>query len=76
MSKNKKAVGVKQTRNELMLMAKKRGIRNYRVLNKEELRQVLTDGVTKEQIQEVVSGAVARWKVGWSSGKDSHESKN
>lgn len=65
---------VKQTRNVLMLQAKDRGIRNFRVLNKEELAQVLADGVTQERINEVVAGAVTRWKAGWGKMKVNHES--
>jgi len=60
----------KITRNELMLQAKERGIKNFRVLNKEELGLALADGVTPEQIEKVVSGAVARWKSGWGSRKN------
>lgn len=60
---------VKQTRNALMLQAKDRGIKNFRVLNKEELTQVLADGVTQERINEVIAGAVTRWKAGWGSKK-------
>ena len=58
-----------ETRDALMLMAKERAIKNFRVLNKVELLQVLADGVTPERIQEVVSGAVTRWKAGWGSKK-------
>lgn len=54
-----------EPRNVLMLQAKDRGIKNFRVLNKVELEQVLAEGVTPERIQEVVLGAVARWKAGW-----------
>ncbi len=61
---------VKQTRHELMLQARERGIKNFRVLNKEELWQVLADGATQEQINKIVSGAVTRWKSGWGSRKD------
>ncbi|MDO8489451.1 MAG: hypothetical protein Q7S42_05015 [Candidatus Omnitrophota bacterium] len=61
---------VKATRQDLMLQAKERGIKNFRVLNKEELQSVLAEGVTQEQIDNVVSGAVARWKSGWGSKKD------
>ncbi len=70
-AKNQKVVKqeVKQTRNALMLQAKDRGIKNFRVLNKEDLRSVLSEGVTQEQIDTVVSGAVARWKSGWGSKK-------
>ncbi len=58
-----------ETRQALMIKAKERGIKNFRVLNKVELGAVLVEGVTPEQIQEVVSGAVARWKSGWGSKK-------
>ena len=58
-----------ETRQALMLKAKARGIKNFRVLNKEELGLVLADGVTPEQIEKVVSGAVDRWKFGWDSKK-------
>ena len=60
---------VNATRQDLMLQAKDRGIKNFRVLNKEELLVVLAEGVTQEQIDNVVSGAVARWKSGWGSKK-------
>ncbi len=62
-------VEVKETRNSLMLQAKDRGIKNFRVLNKEELQTVLTEGITQEQINNVVSGAVTRWKSGWGTKK-------
>ena len=65
---------VNQTRNALMLQAKDRGIKNFRVLNKEELAQVVADDVTQERINEVVAGAVTRWKAGWGKRKASHES--
>lgn len=60
---------IKATRNELMLKAKDRGIKNFRVLNKEELQAVLVEGVSQEQIAAVVAGAVSRWKSGWGSKK-------
>ena len=56
-------------RNALMMKAKDQGIKNFRVLNKSELEAVLAEGVTPEQIEKVVSGAVARWKSGWGSKK-------
>lgn len=65
---------VKQTRNALMLQAKDRGIKNFRVLNREELTQVLAVGVTPDQIQKVVDGSVARWKSGWGKRKATNES--
>jgi len=67
---------VKQTRNELMLMAKDRGIKNFRVLNREELGQVLADGVTQDRIDEVVAGSVARWKAGWGTRKGKNEGQS
>ena len=60
---------IENTRQGLMLQTKERGIKNFRVLNKEELHAVLAEGVTQEQIDTVVSGAVARWKSGWGSKK-------
>jgi len=65
----KEPVALPETRNALMLMAKERGIKNFRVLNKAELVEVLTEGVTAERIQEVITGAVTRWKAGWGSKK-------
>ena len=65
----KEPVALPETRQALMMMAKDRGIKNFRVLNKVELGDVLVDGVTPERIQEVVSGAVTRWKAGWGSKK-------
>lgn len=71
-SKKQKAVKpeINATRETLMLQAKERGVKNFRVLNKEELQAVLADGVSQERIVEVVSGAVVRWKSGWGSRKD------
>lgn len=67
---------VKLTRHALMLQAKDRGIKNFRVLNKEELGKVLIDGATPDQIHKIVDGAVTRWKSGWGSRKVSNESKS
>ena len=57
------------SRNELMLQAKAKGIKNFRILNKEELGEVLKEGTTKERINEIVSEAVARWKASWGTSK-------
>jgi len=57
------------SRNELMLQAKAKGIKNFRVINREELVEILKEGTTQERINEIVSGAVARWKAGWGKGK-------
>lgn len=72
----KDAIALPETRQALMMLAKERGIKNFRVLNKAELGQVLTDGITQEQIQGVVSGAVVRWKAGWGKRKDMVEKKS
>ena len=61
------------SRNELMLQAKAKGIKNFRVINKEELVEILKEGTTQERINEIVSGAIARWKTGW--GKKKQKSK-
>ena len=65
----KESVVLPETRQALMLMAKERGIKNFRILNKAELEQVLAEGVTSDQIEQVVTGAVTRWKAGWGSKK-------
>lgn len=57
------------SRNELMLQAKAKGIKNFRILNKEELVEILKEGTTKEHINEIVSEAIVRWKSGWGKGK-------
>ncbi len=57
------------SRNELMLEAKAKGIKNFRIINKEELIEILKEGTTKERISELVAGAVARWKSTWGEGK-------
>jgi hypothetical protein len=67
---------VKITRHALMLEAKERGIRNFRVLNKNELMHVLADGITQQEIDALVAGAVARWKSGWGSRKVRNESES
>ncbi len=55
----------KITVKELKAQAKAAGIKNFQVLNREELLKVLAPGVTLPIISEVVTGAVARWKKGW-----------
>ena len=60
----------KETRHALMLKAKERGIRNFRILNKNELMHILAEGITQQEIDALIAGAVARWKSGWGSRKD------
>ncbi len=57
------------SRHELMLQAKAKGIKNFSVINKEELVDILKEGTAQERINEIVAGAVARWKAGWGKGK-------
>ena len=66
----------KETRHALMLKAKERGIKNFRVLNKNELMHVLANGITQQEIDALVAGAVARWKSGWGKGKAKNESQS
>ena len=61
--------GNKPSRNEIMLQAKAKGVKNYRVINKQELIEILKEDTSKERITEIVAGAVARWKAGWGSKK-------
>lgn len=62
----KRGNGLKgQSRTDLMLQAKEKDIKNFRVLNKEELMKVLAPEATEESVVQVVQGAVARWKSGW-----------
>ena len=63
------------TRHELMLKVKERGIKNFRVINKEELVEILKEGTTRERINEIVSGAVVRWKAGWGKGKNKKDAQ-
>jgi len=58
-----------KSRNELMLIAKDRCIKNFRILNKNELMHILAEGITQQEIDALVAGAVDRWKSGWGSRK-------
>ncbi|HOW42328.1 MAG TPA: hypothetical protein PLF03_01545 [Candidatus Omnitrophota bacterium] len=62
------------SRNELMMTAKERGVKNFRVLNKQELSEVLKNIGDQKAVDAIVAGAVARWKAGWGKKKVSHES--
>lgn len=65
--KGKKKTAKEQgpSRADLIAQAKEKGIKNFRVLNREELMNVLAPETTKEDIDKVVQGAVTRWKSGW-----------
>ncbi|MDP3786750.1 MAG: hypothetical protein Q8R05_04270 [Candidatus Omnitrophota bacterium] len=64
------------SRNELMIAAKERGVKNFRVLNKQELGEVLKNIGDQKAVDAVVAGAVARWKSGWGKRRDKNESQS
>lgn len=64
------------SRNELMLAAKERGVKNFRVLNKQELAEVLKNIGDQKAVDAIVAGAVARWKSGWGKKKVQNESQS
>jgi len=52
------------TRSELMAKVKEMGVKNFRVLNKAELSEIVA-GASTDRMIVIVDGAVARWKAGW-----------
>lgn len=64
------------TRNELMMTAKERGVKNFRVLNKQELADVLRNIGDQKAVETIVAQAVARWKAGWGTKKAKDESQS
>ena len=58
------------SRNELMEAVRARKVKNFRVMNKEELAEVMKDGTTAGRIKEIQEIAVKRWKSGWKSRSD------
>ena len=58
-----------QSRNQLMEMVKSRGIKNFRVMNKEELAEIVS-GAKADRIAEIQKQAVERWKSGWGKKKE------
>ena len=55
------------SRNELMEAVRAKKVKNFRVMNKEELAEVIKDGTTVSRIKEIQETAVKRWKSGWKS---------
>lgn len=55
------------SRNDLMLRAKAKGIKMFRVMNKAELAEVLT--AKPERIAEIQLQAKTRWQKGWDTRK-------
>ena len=64
------------SRNELMLVVKERGVKNFRVLNKQELTDVLKNIGDQKAVDAIVAGAVARWKSGWGKKKVQNENQS
>lgn len=64
------------SRNELMLAAKERGVKNFRVLNKHGLGEVLKNIGDQKAVDVIVAGAVVRWKSGWGKKKAKNESQS
>ncbi|MBC8436534.1 MAG: hypothetical protein H8D90_01435 [Candidatus Omnitrophica bacterium] len=59
-----------------MITAKERGVKNFRVLNKQELSDVLKNIGDQKAVDAIVAGAVARWKSGWGKKKAKNESQS
>lgn len=64
------------SRNELMLTAKERAVKNFRVLNKQELADVLRNIGDHKAVDAIVAVAVARWKSGWGKKKVQNENQS
>ena len=60
-----------KTRDELMWECAALGVKNYRVLNKQELAYCLANIEDKVKVSEIVAGAVARWKLGFGKRSES-----
>ena len=58
-----------KSRNDLMFEAKAKGIKNFRILNKAELTEILAEGTSQDRINEIVSAAKIRWQSGWKKNK-------
>lgn len=58
-------VGAAVSRSGLMEVAKARGIKNFRVMNKVELVEVVELDANSPRVLEIQKAAVARWKAGW-----------
>jgi len=63
----RKAKGDGPSRNELMEAVRAKKVKNFRVMNKEELAEVVKDGTMASRIKEIQETAVKRWKSGWKS---------
>ena len=57
------------SRQELMELARSKKIKNFRVMNKAELVEIIKSGTTAARAKEIEETAVKRWKSGWSTNK-------
>ena len=67
-AKSAKAETKGLNRNQLMEEVKSRGIKNFRVMNKAELTEII-GGAKSERIETIQKEAVERWKSGWATKK-------
>lgn len=67
--KVEKAATEGQSRNQLMEAVKSRGIKNFRVMNKAELAEIV-GGAKADRVAEIQKQAVERWKSGWGTKKN------
>ncbi len=65
-----KPEGVTANRNNLMLEAKLKGVKNFRILNKQELIDCLAHLAEPEYVKKVVDAAIIRWQSGWKKNKE------
>lgn len=68
---SEKKTSKEPSRNDLMLQAKAKGIKYFRILTKENLRKVLDLAVSAETVNAIVTKAKEEWQAGW--GKKSKE---
>ena len=59
---------ISNTRKALMLEAKNKGVKYFRILSRQELATVLSPATAPDQIEAITSAAIARWKGGWGTG--------
>lgn len=58
-----------RTRAALMAEAQKKGIKYFRILNKEQLTKVLAEETTDQQREVIIAMAKDAWKAGWGNRK-------
>ena len=57
------------SRQELMEIARSKKIKNFGVMNKAELAEIVKSGTSATRAKEIEETAVKRWKSGWSTNK-------